>query len=103
MSKQRLKALEETEKYQFHYNYMQSVIPTLIEAEKVVHSIKGSEQWNKSLNYFNVLYKRGQLAHRPTMENGYKIEPVKPLRLHDIEDILTPEQMEIIKNRLKEG
>lgn len=103
MSKQRLKSIEDTEVYQFHYNYMQSVIPTLIEAEKVVHAIKGSEQWNKSLNYFNVLHNRGRLACRPTMENGYKIEPVKSLRLQDIEDILTPDQVETIKMRLKEG
>ena len=103
MSKVRMTPLEETETYKKHYEYMQSVIPTLVEAEKVVHDIKGSEQWTRSLNYFNVLYKRGQLANRPTMENGYNIQPVKQLRLDDIEDILTPEQLEAIKARLREG
>ena len=104
MSKKRVESLESTAVFQKYYNYMQSVIPTLVEAEKTVHEIKSSVQWTKSLNYFNVLYKRGQLEYRPTMENGYLIKPVKALRLEDIEDILTPEQLAEVKARLaKEG
>lgn len=100
MSKKQLKSIEDTEVFQKHYQYMQSVIPKLIEAERIVDSIKGSEQWTKSLNYFNVLHNRGKLACRPTKENGYTIKTVQRLRLQDIEDILTPEQMEIITKRL---
>ena len=86
--------------YEFHYNYMQSVIPRLIEAERIVDEIKSSPQWKRSSNYFKVLYKRGVLKENPTKKNGYKIEKgTDVVRLSEIEDILTPEQIRIIRER----
>ena len=89
--------------YQKHLKYMQSVIPRLLEAETVVHEIKNSAEWTRSLNYFNVLYKRGRLACRPTFENGYTIKPAEYISLDKIEDILTPEQREIVLQRIKDA
>ena len=87
--------------FQKHYDYMQSVIPRLLEAEKVVAEIKCSKEWKRSFNYFQTLYNRGMLKERPTKENGYKIETGKNMVcLADIENILTPEQMEKIKNKI---
>lgn len=94
--------LDETAVFQKHFQYMKSVIPKLIEAERIVDEIKGSEQWTRSLNYFTVLYKRGNLACRPTKENGYTIRLSKSIQLDDIADILTPEQWEVIKSRMEE-
>ena len=94
------KKLEKPSKVFDKYNeYMQSVIPRLIAAEKVVDEIKGSPEWTRALNYFNVLYKRGGLEYRPTKENGYRIErSIGAVQLEDIADILTPEQLEQIRN-----
>lgn len=60
--------------YEDHYNYMQSVIPRLTEAERIVDEIKSSPQWKRSSNYFKVLYKRGMLKENPAKKNGYKIK-----------------------------
>lgn len=94
---------EQSPTFKKNLEYMRSVAPKLLEAESVVHEIKGSDQWTKTLNYFNVLYKRGKLACRPTYENGYLIKPVDYISLENIEDILTPEQKEIILQRMKES
>ena len=86
--------------FQEHYDYMQSVIPTLLEAEQTIDRIKSSKEWKRSFNYFQTLYNRGQLKERPTKANGYKIETGGNLVcLADIEDILTPEQLELIKTK----
>lgn len=83
-----------------HYNYMKEVTPRLIEAEKTVDEIKHSKEWKAAFQYFQTLYNRGQLKERPTQANGYKIETGKnTVRLSDIEDLLTPEQLEAIKER----
>ena len=88
-------------KFESYYNYMQSVIPRLVEAERIVDEIKGSPQWKRSSNYFKVLYKRGILAENPTKKNGYKIEKGKNIiKISDIEDLLTSEQLETIKSRI---
>jgi len=88
------------ELFQKHYDYMQSVIPRLLEAERVVDEIKGSYEWKRSFNYFQTLYNRGQLTERPTKKNGYKIElGSNTVRISDIEDILTPEQLEFVKSK----
>ena len=92
---------ESSPTYKKNLEYMQSITPRLLEAERIVHEIKGSEQWTKTLNYFNVLYKRGKLSCRPTYENGYAIKPVDYISLENIEDLLTPEQKEKILQRIK--
>ena len=87
--------------FQKHYDYMQSVIPKLIEAERTVDEIKKSKEWKVAFQYFQTLYNRGRLLERPTQANGYKIIPGNnTVRLSDIEDILTPEQLEQIMNRM---
>ena len=87
--------------FQKYYDYMQSVTPRLLEAERVVDEIKGSPEWKKAFGYFQTLYTRGQLTERPTKKNGYKIETGKnTVRISDIEDILTPEQLELVKQKV---
>ena len=86
--------------FQKHYEYIMSVRPKLIEAEKTVDEIKHSKEWKTAFQYFQTLYNRGQLLERPTQANGYKIETGNnTVRLSDIEDLLTPEQLEAIKER----
>lgn len=83
-----------------YYNYMQSVTPRLIEAEKIVDEIKKSPEWVRAFNYFQTLYNRGQLRERPTQANGYKILAGDNLvRISEIEDLLTEEQLEVVRNR----
>ena len=83
-----------------HYEYITSVAPRLIEAEKTVDEIKKSKEWKQAFQYFQTLYNRGQLKERPTQANGYKIIPGDSvIRISDIEDLLTPEQLEEIRNR----
>ena len=87
--------------YQKHYDYMQSVIPRLIEAERTVDEIKKSKEWKTAFQYFQTLYNRGQLKERPTQSNGYQIIPGNnTVKLSDIEDILTPEQLQEVKKRM---
>ena len=89
---------QDRETFQKYYDYMQSVTPRLIEAENTVKEIKQSEEWKRAFNYFQTLYTRGKLAERPTSKNGYKIEAGSNLvRLQDIKDILTPEQLKQIE------
>ena len=86
--------------FEKYYTYMQTVIPTLLDAENTVKQIKESPEWKRAYNYFQTLYNRGQLTERPTTKNGYKIERADNLvRLTDIESILTPEQLEQIKGK----
>ena len=86
--------------FEKHYNYMMSVTPKLIEAEKVVDDIKHSKEWKTAFQYFQTLYNRGQLAERPTQKNGYKIVPGNnTVKIADIEDLLTPEQLAEIQKR----
>ena len=86
-----------------HYNYMQSVTPTLIEAETTVDRIKHSKEWKMAYQYFQTLYNRGQLKERPTQENGYKIiRGNSAIKISDIEDLLTEEQLAEIERRLLE-
>ena len=88
------------ERFDYYYNYMQSVTPRLIEAENTVKEIKESDEWKRAFGYFQTLYTRGQLAERPTRENGYKIEKGGcTVKIKDIEAILTPEQLEIVKQK----
>ena len=87
--------------YEKHYNYMMSVIPRLIEAEKTVDEIKHSKEWKTAFQYFQTLYNRGALLERPTQKNGYKIIPGNNIvKLADIEDILTDEQLAAIQERM---
>ena len=87
--------------YHKHYEYMKNITPKLLEAERIVDEIKSSEEWKLAYGYFQTLYNRGQLKERPTKQNGYKIEAgSNTIKLSDIEDILTEEQLEIIKGRL---
>ena len=89
-----------SESFEKYYSYMQSVIPTLLDAENTIRTIKKSPEWKRAFNYFQCLYTRGQLKERPTSKNGYKMERADNLvRLTDIESILTPEQLEQIKGK----
>ena len=88
-------------KFEEHKKYMDEIAPILLEAESTVEKIKGSAEWKRSYGYFQTLYNRGILKERPTKANGYKIEKgINQIALADIEDLLTPEQIEAIKNRL---
>ena len=89
--------------YEKHYNYMMSVVPRLIEAEKTVDEIKHSKEWKSACQYFQTLYNRGALLERPTQKNGYKIVPGNnTIKIDDIEDLLTEEQLaEVHKRALK--
>lgn len=88
--------------FQKHYDYMQSVIPRLIEAERTVDEIKHSKEWKTAFQYFQTLYNRGLLTERPTQANGYKIiRGTNVVKISEIEDILTPEQLEEIRKRTK--
>ena len=90
--------------FQKHLDYMNSVIPKLVEAENTVDEIKNSYEWKRSFNYFQTLYNRGQLRERPTKANGYKIIPDPNLvKLSDIEDILTPDQIALIMARVQDS
>lgn len=92
---QRKKTLQE------HLDYMERVVPELLEAEAKVDAIKNSEEWKRHYGYFQTIYNRGGLKERPTKKNGYKIELGNNLvALADIEDLLTPEQLEAIKRRM---
>ena len=89
-----------SEKFQQYSAYMQEVTPKLLEAEKTVSEIKNSPEWKRAFNYFQVLYTRGILKERPTSKNGYKIETGGSMvQISDIESILTPEQLEIVKQK----
>ena len=88
-------------KFQEHYDYMQSVTPELIALEDRIEEIKGSKEWKRAFQYFQTLYNRGKIKERPTKQHGYKIEiGVSYVQIADIEDLLTPEQIEEIKKRL---
>ena len=101
MAKSMDRFMEKSTVYKKNLEYMQIIAPKLLEAEKIVHEIKHSKEWTYTLNYFNILYQRGKLAVRPTYENGYSIVPITDiLTLDKIEDILTPEQKEIIMQRI---
>ena len=83
-----------------YYDYMQSVIPELIEAEATISRIKGSKEWKRASNYFKVLYQRGLLKENPCRKNGYYIERgTGVVSLSDIEDILTPDQLDQIRKK----
>lgn len=56
-----------------HYNYMQSVIPELIEHEKRIREIKNTPEFKRAFNYFHVLYNRGVLRENISSKNQYKI------------------------------
>lgn len=89
--------------YKKHFDYMMSVTPRLIEAERIVDEIKDSKEWKQSFGYFQTLYNRGQLRERPTKANGYKIIFGPNLvKLSEIEDLLTPEQVDAIMKRVGE-
>lgn len=103
MAKRLDKFMSESPIYKRNLEYMQTVAPRLLEAEKIVHEIKGSKEWNYTINYFNILYQRGKLACRPTYSNGYTIKPAEAITLDKIADILTEEQRELILKRLQEG
>ena len=93
--------MKKSNAYQKHYEYMKNIAPKLLEAERIVDEIRESKEWKQAYCYFQVLYTRGQIKECPTRKNGYKIEENSNLvRLSDIEDILTEEQLEIIKGRL---
>lgn len=88
-------------KFEEHRRYMEEITPILMDAEATVERIKGSAEWKRSYGYFQTLYNRGILKERPTRANGYKIEKgYNQIALADIEDLLTPEQIEAIKDRL---
>ena len=98
--------------FEEHYAYMQSVLPRLLKAERIVDEIKNSYEWKRNYNYFQTLYNRGKLAERPMKRNGYKIvrcddverksKTKKYVKLSDLTDILTPEQMERVEKLARE-
>jgi hypothetical protein len=91
----------ELDKYEFHKRYLEKVAPILIEAENTVNEIKLSKEWKRTYGYFQTLYNRGYLKERPTKANGYQVQlGANAIRLADIEDLLTPEQIEAIKKRM---
>ena len=84
-----------------HYDYITGVAPKLIEAERTVDEIKHSKEWREAYGYFQTLYNRGHLKERPTQKNGYKIIAGRNMvSIADIEDILTEEQLQIIRERI---
>lgn len=83
---------------QRHIDYLNKVVPELIEAEEKVDRIKNSKEWKRAYEYFNVLKHRGQIKTKPAKKNGYKLELwEKVVPVDKLEGIITPEQMEQIK------
>lgn len=81
-----------------HVDYFNSVVPELIKAEETVVRIKGSKEWKRAYDYFNLCTIRGHLKKRPTKENGYKIELSEGMvTIEELENIVTPEQLEKIR------
>lgn len=60
--------MKDTTTYIKYYEYMQTVRPKLITAEKTVDDIKNSKEWKTAYGYFQTLYNRGQIKERPTKE-----------------------------------
>lgn len=88
---------------QKHIDYINSVRAELMEAEATVSRIKNSNEWKRAYNYFSLQKTRGTIKEKPTKENGYRIElyeSAEVVRLDDLSGIVTPEQMEKIKNML---
>lgn len=89
------------EMYQKHIDYLNSVVPELLEAEKTIDRIKGSYEWKRAYNYFSCLKSRGILRTKPTKENGYKLEMTEGfVCVEDLESIVSTEQMQQIKKLL---
>lgn len=87
---------------QKHVDYFNSVVPELIKAEETITRIKGSKEWKRAYDYFSLCKHRGLLKGRPTKENGYKIELSKGfISIDELDEIVTPEQMEQIEQLLK--
>jgi len=87
--------------FEKHYDYITGIAPKLIEAERTVDEIKHSKEWKEAYGYFQTLYNRGHLKERPTQKNGYKIIAGRNMvSISDIEDILTEEQLQIIRERI---
>lgn len=88
-----------------YVDYLESVREELIEAERKVDSIKKSPEWKACINYFNVLRYRGKIEQIPTKENGYsyKTESRIVLDLEELAEIVTPEQLARIVEKVKEG
>ena len=60
--------------------------------------VKKFELEKKYVDYFSVCKHRGLIKTRPTKANGYKIELSDgTIQIEELEDIVTPEQMEQIK------
>lgn len=91
----KVKKFELEKKY---VDYFNSVRDELVKAEDTVSRIKGSKEWKKAYDYFSVCKHRGLIKTRPTKANGYRIELSDgTIQIEELEDIVTPEQMEQIK------
>lgn len=91
----KVKKFELEKKY---VDYFNSVRDELVKAENTVARIKGSKEWKRAYNYFSVCKHRGLIETMPSKENGYKIELSEgTIQIEELEDIVTPEQMEQIK------
>lgn len=86
---------------QKYVDYFEKTVPEVIALEDKLAEIKGSEEWKKAYNYFNLLTIRGHLVERPTRKNGYAIKLSDGMiQIEELKDIVTAEQMEKIKELL---
>ena len=93
--------IPDVDKFKYYSDYLKEIGPKLIEAETFIEEVKGSVEWKRCYGYFQTLYNRGMIKERPTRANGYKVEEgTNMIMLADIEDLLTPDQIEQIKKRL---
>lgn len=60
--------------YKKHVDYLNSVVPDILEAEETINRIKKSKEWKRAYDYFSLLEHRGLLKIRPTKKNKYKYE-----------------------------
>lgn len=93
--------IPDVDKFKYYSDYLKEIGPKLIEAENFIEEVKGSVEWKRCYGYFQTLYNRGMIKERPTRANGYKVEEgTNMIMLADIEDLLTPDQIEQIKKRI---
>ena len=60
--------------YDKYFDYFNSVILEVINAEETINRIKHSQEWKVAYNYFTLMKHRGLLKSNPTKANKYKYE-----------------------------
>lgn len=85
---------------QKYVDYFENIRSELIELESAVEKIKNSKEFKEAYRYFCMNKTRGNIKEAPSKTNGYRIvfyEKDEIVRVDDLADIVTPEQMEQIK------